>query len=46
MISKRQKFRGIANGYRSGLEETISDVLKEQGIEVLYETDKVYYRIP
>ena len=46
MISRQQRFRGIAAGYRSGLEETISKVLEEQGIEVLYETDKVYYRIP
>ena len=42
MISRQQRFRGIAAGYRSGLEETISKVLEEQGIEVLYETDKVY----
>ena len=46
MISKKQRFRGIAAGYRSGLEETISKVLEEQGIDVLYETDKVYYQIP
>ena len=37
---------GLANGYRSGLEQTISNLLTAEGIEVLYETDKVYYTIP
>tara|TARA_R100001377_G_scaffold22923_2_gene12328 strand:+ start:4532 stop:4960 length:429 start_codon:yes stop_codon:yes gene_type:complete len=46
MTFNKHRFRGIAAGYRSGLEETISDVLRDQGIEVLYETDKIYYTIP
>ena len=46
MTFNRQRFRGIAAGYRSGLEETISGVLRDSGIEVLYETDKIYYQIP
>ena len=39
-------YRGLANGYRSGLEETISEQLKTNGIEVLYETDRIQYVIP
>ena len=39
-------YRGIAAGYRSGLEQTISDFLKSEGIKVQYETDRISYTIP
>lgn len=39
-------YRGLANGYRSGLEETISQQLSALGIEFLYETDRIHYVIP
>lgn len=44
--TKRQHFRGLAAGYRSGLEEAIGDEIKRLGIPLLYETEKVPYRIP
>jgi len=42
----RSFYRCIAAGYRSGLEQTISDFLKSEGIEVQYETDKIGYTVP
>ena len=47
-LPKKNKsfYRGLAAGYRSGLEETISEQLRSCGIEVLYETDRIHYTIP
>ena len=39
-------YRGIANGYRSGLEQTISDFLNNECIPFQYEVDKISYKIP
>lgn len=38
--------RGIAEGYRSGLEEQIADQLKAAGIPVVFEEDKIEYTKP
>ena len=42
----RARFRGIKAGYRSGLEETISQLLTDEGIAFEYEVDKITYEIP
>jgi hypothetical protein len=42
----RARFRGIKAGYRSGLEETISQLLTDEGIDFEYEVDKITYEIP
>ena len=44
-ISKRRR-HAIANGYRSGLEETISRQIADAGLTVSYETDKIEYVWP
>ena len=46
MTSRRARFRGIAAGYRSGLEEDISYELSALGIPVVYEKDKVAFEWP
>lgn len=38
--------RGIAHGYRSGLEEKISKQIADAGIPVSYEEDKIRYTWP
>lgn len=38
--------RAIANGYRSGLEETIAEQLKAHGIEGVFEALKIHYTPP
>lgn len=38
--------RAYANGYRSGLEDTISDTLKSLNITFTYEQDKISYVVP
>ena len=38
--------RGIAHGYRSGLEETIARQLEAAGIPVSFETHRVPYMVP
>ena len=47
IISKRRR-HAIANGYRSGLEETISRQIADAGLPVVYEPkdDKVSYKWP
>lgn len=47
-LPRRNKafYRGLAAGYRSGLEETIAEQLRSNEIEVLYETDRIHYVIP
>ena len=44
-ISKRRR-HAIANGYRSGLEETISRQISDAGLIVSYETAKIEYVWP
>jgi len=44
-ISKRRR-HAIANGYRSGLEETISRQIADAGLPVSYEEDKIEYVWP
>ena len=39
-------YRGLANGYRSGLEQTIAEQLRSHKIDVLYETDRINYVVP
>ena len=47
MTSKsRRRFRGIAAGYRSGLEEDTGDELKSLGIPYEYESVKLEYVVP
>tara|TARA_B110000259_G_scaffold82773_1_gene96746 strand:+ start:2835 stop:3260 length:426 start_codon:yes stop_codon:yes gene_type:complete len=46
MTFNRSRFRGIKAGYRSGLEEDISKVLTDAGIQFEYEVDKISYEIP
>lgn len=38
--------RGLAEGYRSGLEEKIAAQLAQAGLQVRYEDSKVYYTPP
>ena len=44
-ISKRRR-HAIANGFRSGLEETVSRQIADAGLPVSYETDKIEYVWP
>ena len=44
-ISKRRR-HAIANGYRSGLEETVSRQIADAGLPVSYEEDKIEYVWP
>ena len=44
-ISKRRR-HAIANGYRSGLEETVSRQIADAGLPVSYETDRIEYVWP
>jgi hypothetical protein len=39
------RLRALKAGYRSGLEETVANQLKKLGIQVLYETTKIEYRV-
>lgn len=41
MSNKRQRFRGIQEGYRSGLEESTAANLKERGVSFTYEEEKI-----
>lgn len=38
--------RAIANGYRSGLEDTTATCIAKAGCVVLFETDKINYVVP
>lgn len=40
-MSKRQRFRGIQEGYRSGLEESTAENLRERGVSFTYEEEKI-----
>ena len=37
---------GYKLGFRSGLEEKIADQITKAGLQVVYETDKIIYKIP
>jgi len=39
------KARGLKHGYRSGLEDKISDQLKGSGVKFTYESMKITYRV-
>ena len=40
-MAKRNRFHGIAAGYRSGLEESMAINLEERGISFTYEEEKI-----
>lgn len=40
-LSKKQRFKGIQEGYRSGLEETTANDLKERKVSFTYEEVKI-----
>lgn len=48
MVKKRQssKHRAVTHGYRSGLEEQISDQLHKNGVTVEYEKHSILYTVP
>lgn len=45
---KKRSIRSIAikNGYKSGLEDTVSHQIASKGLEVMYEIEKIPYTIP
>ena len=47
-VTKKNNSKWVAKkyGFKSGLEETISQQIESQGIKVEYETEKVSYIIP
>ena len=45
-ISSRARRRAIINGYRSGLEDKLSEQISDAGLEVNYETSKISYTVP
>ena len=45
-ISSRSRRRAIINGYRSGLEDKLSEQISDAGLDVNYETDKITYTVP
>ncbi len=45
-ISRRTRRRAIINGYRSGLEDKLSEQISDAGLDVNYETDKITYTVP
>jgi hypothetical protein len=40
-----RKSRGLKYGYRSGLEDKVSDQLKGSGVDFTYESMKIQYRV-
>lgn len=44
--SKRQRFKGLKEGWRSGLEKKVGGELREIGVPFTYETLKIEYSIP
>ena len=42
-MSKQQRYRGIREGYRSGLEERIASQLKASGVSYSYEQERLKY---
>jgi hypothetical protein len=47
-VTKKKSSKWVArvHGYKSGLEETISNQISDKGIEVKYESETVGYTIP
>ena len=45
-ISRRTRRRAIINGYRSGLEDKLSEQISDAGLNVDYETNKITYTVP
>lgn len=45
-ITTTSKQVGLKYGFRSGLEDKVAQQIKEAGIELLYETEKILYVIP
>ena len=47
-VTKKNNPKWVAKkyGFKSGLEENISQQIGDKGIEVLYETEKVQYIVP
>ena len=45
-ISSRARRRAIIHGYRSGLEDKLSEQISDAGLDVNYETDKIAYTVP
>lgn len=45
-VKRTKKQRGIAEGYRSGLEEVVAEQLQEAGIKAQYEPFKISYEVP
>ena len=45
-ISRRTRQRAIINGYRSGLEDKLSEQIRSAGLKVAYETEKIKYTVP
>ena len=46
VTKKSSKWVGKKNGFKSGLEESISQQIESKGIKVEYESEKVAYIIP
>ena len=42
-LTRKQRYRGIREGYRSGLEERIASQLKASGVAYSYETERLKY---
>ena len=45
-ISSRARRRAVIHGYRSGLEDKLSEQISDAGLDVNYETDKISYTVP
>ena len=45
-LTFKARSTGYRLGFRSGLEEKVADQLEKAGLPVVYETDKIIYRIP
>jgi hypothetical protein len=46
MITISNRFHGLLNGYRSGLEEKCAEQIRDAGLEVHYEEEKLDYEWP
>lgn len=45
-IKRTKKQRGVAEGYRSGLEEIVAEQLQDAGVKAQYEPFKISYEVP
>lgn len=45
-VKRTKKQRGIAEGYRSGLEEIVAEQLQDAGVKANYEAFKIPYTVP